>query len=402
MFTSSAERLRVVTAQRESLLAENHLIKGLLSRAINGSWVHVAAGHDLLKERRPTTKYNDAVLLLSSEFLHLHNETIRLGLAEAIKEGVKIGRLSAQLLMRENTIPAQDFKVVPAHALSNQALTSTRVSSRNIAGQLTDRTFQANPKARIANVSCAGASFNMFVHDPAECIYISQGLLSGGWECEIITEIVDILKRKPDGERGYFMDVGSNIGSFSLTVAHSGFNVVAFEAMTYNVELQQASVGTFPPGGNLNLFHTAVTSVDGEKMCIGAAKFSPGGPKINAGNGQLTRECEASSEHVSLRSIDSILADEKLGAACFSVIKADVEGFESLAFEGALKIFTGKCPPCAVFFEYNKEYTVIATNDERAPFNFLSSHGYSCEVISAADYRCKLTASQYAARCGGA
>jgi FkbM family methyltransferase len=208
------------------------------------------------------------------------------------------------------------------------------------------------------------------------------------------------LKRKPDGERGYFMDIGSNIGSFSLTIAHSGFNVVAFEAMTYNVELQHASAGTFAPGGTLNLFHTAVASVDGKSMCIGAAKG--GGPKINSGNGQLTKECEASSEHVSLRSIDSILADEHLSEVCYSVVKADVEGFEALAFEGALKMFTGKCPPCAVFFEYNQEYTLMATKVARAPFNFLSAHGYSCEVISAADYRCKLTTSQYATRCGGA
>jgi FkbM family methyltransferase len=240
----------------------------------------------------------------------------------------------------------------------------------------------------------------MFVHDPAKCIYISRGLIAGGWECGTISAIINIMKRKPDGDRGYFMDIGANIGSLSLAVAHSGFNVVAFEAMTFNVELQQASAGTFPPGGKLHLFHTALSSGDGKEMCVAAAKG--GEPIVNTGNGQLTFNCDPSSEHVSLRSIDSILSQDKtLNGECFSVIKADIEGFESLAFEGAINIFTGPCPPCAVFFEYNKEYTLMATNVERAPFDFLNAYGYSCEFVEGADYRCNLETSPYKARCLG-
>jgi FkbM family methyltransferase len=341
-------------------------------------------------------KPNDVVLLLSSEFLHIH-ETIKLSLADAVKEGVKIGRLSVPIRMREKTTD-QGGKVVLSHALPDSSLASTRAPPQLISVPINTKTFQANPGARIAHVSCDGTTFDMFVHDPAICIYISQYLLNGAWECATISAILAIMKKKPDGERGYFMDIGANIGALSLAVAHSGFNVVAFEAMTFNIELHQASVGTFPPSGKLHLFHTALSSADGKEMCVAAAKG--GEPTVNSGNGQLTYNCEPSSEHVSLRSIDSILAQDKiLNEMCFTVIKADIEGFESLAFEGAKNIFTGTCPPCAVFLEYNKEYTLMATNVERAPFNFLSAHGYSCEVVKDADYRCNLTTSPYKDRC---
>jgi FkbM family methyltransferase len=274
---------------------------------------------------------------------------------------------------------------------------STRVPSRVIQGPITQNTFLANPAARIADVSCAQANFKMFVHDPIKCQYISQGLLHGGWECSTITKIIDIMNQKIDGDDAYFMDIGSNIGAFSLNVAHSGSNVVAFEAMTYNIELQRASIGTFPPRGNLILFQTAVSFTDGPSMCIAAAKG--GDPLINTGNGQLTHGCEPMAEHVSVHSINSILTQEGMNTKCFTVVKADIEGFEALAFQGASNIFHGRCPPCVIFFEYNEEYTIMATNSSRTPFNVLSLYEYVCSPITKTDYVCNLKKNEHLTRC---
>jgi FkbM family methyltransferase len=274
---------------------------------------------------------------------------------------------------------------------------SVRVASHVVQMPITQKTFPVNPKAVVASVSCAQVHFDMFVHDPVKCMYISQGLLRGGWECSTITNIINIMNQKIDGQDAYFMDIGSNIGAFSLNVAHKGFNVVAFEAMTYNIELQRASIGTFPPSGNLVLFQTAVSSTDGASMCIAAAKG--GNPLKNTGNGQLTQGCEPAAEHVSVRSIDSILTHEGMNTKCFTVVKADIEGFEALAFQGASNIFQGRCPPCFVFFEYIEKYTIMATNSSESPFKVLSSYGYACTSTNKKYYVCNMKKHIHSTRC---
>lgn len=134
---------------------------------------------------------------------------------------------------------------------------------------IAEATLPNNPHAQIAHVrNCAGTSFDMFVHDPKNCIHISKALLAGGWECHIINPIAAMMKHRPDE---YFMDIGSNIGAFSLTLAHTGAKVLAFEAMQYNVELQSAPVGTMLDSSRQqhpHLFHVAVAPETGGELCI--------------------------------------------------------------------------------------------------------------------------------------
>jgi galactoside 2-L-fucosyltransferase 1/2 len=145
------------------------------------------------------------------------------------------------------------------------------VPSTMIEGNISTTMFPMNPRARIAHIhGCASVAFDMFVHSP-DIDHISESLLGAGgashWDCDIITDILKVLGAKPDGDNSYFLDIGSNVGTFSLTVAHSGFKVVAFDAMSFNVELQKASIGTSGVDHLVHLFHTAVSNVTGPDMC---------------------------------------------------------------------------------------------------------------------------------------
>ena len=45
------------------------------------------------------------------------------------------------------------------------------------------------------------------------------------------------VKRNDDNSPSLFVDIGANIGAYSIIMAAAGYNVEAFEPMEYNVEL---------------------------------------------------------------------------------------------------------------------------------------------------------------------
>lgn len=280
-----------------------------------------------------------------------------------------------------------------------------------------------NPNAQLAHVKPQGLvpGLSMFVHDPAECRYISRTLLRAGqWEPHLLGEIVTTLQARP-GER--FLDIGANIGSYSLAVAAAGFRAVAVEPMQYNVELLMASAAAARLWRNLTLFKSAVSATAAaEPMCVVSHDRSGRG---NKGNGQLAllSECAAAGasgsaaggapayEVVSVSTVDSLLAsrpqqrrskDGDEGSECFAAAKIDVEGFEVEALLGAAGVFGGRCPPCLVVVEYvpyNNVSAVVTDEGRRRSINplpLLHSHGYRCGKRDASrHYRCRHP------RCGG-
>ena len=138
--------------------------------------------------------------------------------------------------------------------------------------------FRHNPRARLAHIN-KPSSFRLYVHDPKECQWISGTILKKHkFEAHIQKQILQILRKVSNGTE-YFMDIGANLGTFSLNMAAAGFNVVAFEPLQYNTELLTASMGLNSFGRRIHLFKTAVAAHEMGKMCVKPA--SAGDPRHN-------------------------------------------------------------------------------------------------------------------------
>lgn len=256
--------------------------------------------------------------------------------------------------------------------LQSQAILTSSVNSKNykyILEVLPDKkgnSFSKNPRATLEKIR-EPLSTPIFVHDVVECQFISRGIIEKqSWEPHLQQLALAAMQNAnvPLHRTPYFLDIGANIGAYSMVLAAGGHRVLAFEPMQYNTELLAASVGRAHAEDRIRIFKTALANISSTDLCIEPA--SGGQPKQNHGNGQLVKPdqngmCIKGQEVVPVRSVNAIL-DQIPGMSniCVNAIKADTEGFENFALRGASSIMTGPCPPCLVTFEFNRKYAVRA------------------------------------------
>lgn len=163
--------------------------------------------------------------------------------------------------------------------------------------------------------------------------------INGCFEQENVDFIISRLRSNP----GNFLDIGANIGVFSVSAAKAlpDVDVLAIEAspmisgyLRNNVELNDLS--------NIRIASCAVSARDGDSVEFFDA------PIEKFGMGALDPRFDGDSVTVNTRTIDSLV--EELGFDNVSAIKIDIEGYESNAFRGAEKLLTTSSP--TIMFEF--------------------------------------------------
>lgn len=219
-----------------------------------------------------------------------------------------------------------------------------------------------------AEIPALGLSF--FV--PALREPIASSLLANGtYEPQLCEALAKVLKKD-----GVFMDVGANVGLFSLLAAHRLVpegRVVAFEASPRIFSFLERNAQRNPRPG-LTLFHRAVTERSGDEMSFFDA------PEAKFGMGSLANRFSSSAAVVKSISLDD--AAEQLGLPHVDVIKVDVEGFELGVFRGARRILSQSRPPLIVF-EFNDWAEEQPELHQRAgdAQRFLLECGYKLQTV---------------------
>jgi FkbM family methyltransferase len=137
------------------------------------------------------------------------------------------------------------------------------------------------------------------------------------------------------GSPGHMLDIGGNIGYFTLAFAQAGWKVTTFEPMANNLELIRASLCRNPQLAarvHVNWFGLGTTS----KVCRMMV------PKDNIGDGfancKSDNREQKTSEFVdrgplNIRRLDEVLLEQ--GISRVDLVKIDVEGYEAQVFAGA-------------------------------------------------------------------
>jgi FkbM family methyltransferase len=163
-------------------------------------------------------------------------------------------------------------------------------------------------------------------------------LVDGVYEAEVLDFVFGRLR-----PGAVVVDVGANIGAFTLPVAKAvgaAGCVIAIEASPLIFSYLQRNV-TLNGLSNVRPVQCAAFSYDRQTVSFYEA------PIDYFGKGSLGAHYQASPVSVLTRTLDSLLSEHQVGRV--DLIKLDVEGSEAAAFRGAEKLLTGDSPPVVVF-----------------------------------------------------
>lgn len=197
-------------------------------------------------------------------------------------------------------------------------------------------------------VPVLGGAFEMVVLGPNDIV--SQDIASlGYWEIrdpqEIATAAGGTLPQS-----GTFLDVGANIGYYSLLFARRGYHVLAVEPMTTNRRALEASLCLNP---DLRQFITVVPVALGSLAETDmTCRVKSTNAQINVGNGWMVcgKQAEAEPctpndplcEMVKVKTLDSVLSEHQV--AKLEVVKMDIESHECEVLSGGQSMFLAGYP----------------------------------------------------------
>ncbi|KAL3815667.1 hypothetical protein ACHAXA_006560 [Cyclostephanos tholiformis] len=155
-----------------------------------------------------------------------------------------------------------------------------------------------------------------------------------------------------------FLDIGANVGSFSLTMASYGFSVVAFEAFAENSDLIQASIckNNFE---HLITLHSKALGAATSTCVVYSDVHNYGDGHTQCGEKQKVVNHTFMHEGVNYNiraRIESVRLDDVLASAeiraKIGAVKMDVEGYETHVLQGGRDVLLNSKIPC-IFTEFS-------------------------------------------------
>jgi FkbM family methyltransferase len=193
-----------------------------------------------------------------------------------------------------------------------------------------------------------GSTYSIYLYKSNDIVSDSI-LKTGQWAAQQMTDLHEALsnfanKMKLPPNDVVFLDIGANVGSYSLSMASHGYSVIAFEAFIDNIELIQASIcennfedlislhgkglGADP---SICIVYSHVLNVgDGHTKCGVEQKTIVNDTFFHEGNEYKVRG------HIESVRLDDVVLPRirsKIGA-----VKMDVEGYETHVLHGGQEV----------------------------------------------------------------
>lgn len=215
------------------------------------------------------------------------------------------------------------------------------------------------------NVIVRDAHGNRFVMPDLREPMAQHVLWNGVYEKDVLT-----MMRTHLAPAEYFVDVGANIGLFTVTVAQhlrrTG-HVFAIEASPRLNHYLRANLA-LNTLDNVTVFDLAVADCAAESVAFYDA------PPEKFGMGSLAPQFYAQPTFVPTRTLDDLLDPET--AARVRVIKIDVEGFEEAVLRGSARLLQQTPSPLVVFEFLDWAEARAGNHSPGAAQNFLRALNY--------------------------
>jgi FkbM family methyltransferase len=228
--------------------------------------------------------------------------------------------------------------------------------------------FESKEEGQFTRTS-TDTPFDMSIYPPEKDYWVSRLILQQGcWECPLVKHFTETMKKH---ERAYLLDIGGNIGLYSLAVAALGRQVFVLEPLKQNYQRFCQSVEKNNFHDRVNLFRVAATRMPTKLQLVLSENNMGGTGTMDLEN----RDASSLQEGVDFANgikIDSIRHVFPKNSPV--AIKIDVEGGEIDALLGAEK-FLRETEILLVQMELTYHTLVDKKDDVDALFKILSGKG---------------------------
>eukprot|EP00403_Amphidinium_massartii_P044513 CAMPEP_0178469178 /NCGR_PEP_ID=MMETSP0689_2-20121128/53295_1 /TAXON_ID=160604 /ORGANISM="Amphidinium massartii, Strain CS-259" /LENGTH=312 /DNA_ID=CAMNT_0020096245 /DNA_START=37 /DNA_END=975 /DNA_ORIENTATION=- len=225
------------------------------------------------------------------------------------------------------------------------AMTSEHVVEQSAESGNNDTGSCVPPGMQVAKLS---QGFSMVVLGSNDIV--STTLLSkGSWEISSPGDFAEKVGASSLPTHGTFLDIGANIGYYTMMFAHAGYDVIAVEPMTRNRAAMEGTLCLNPElRSRVKIVPVALVEPDevGRTKCV----IKSTNYEINIGNGALAcghnvQDCapgDANCEVVPVKTLNMVLGE--VHPPAIDMLKMDVENYECHVLAGGDELFTKYSP----------------------------------------------------------
>lgn len=251
------------------------------------------------------------------------------------------------------------------------------------------------PNLQKANLHTSYGDTPIYVHNPADDIHVSGSLVrSASWEPHLLNLMSDLLSKDNALQ---FMDIGANLGVFSLAMAKFGRQVIAVEPLSINLHRFCSSIKAGQFTEKITVIYNALSDKR-ENVSLGIDQRNIGGTfVVNNKNMNKVMGSAVGGQYSDI--VMTAKLDDILNIPGFNfkkvIMKMDVEGYENYVLNGGQEFFN-KVDVQAVLMEWmwqrsgNSAQEILAFYDKRgykpytpsnAPLKTSISHTWPVDVI---------------------
>mmetsp|Transcript_19684 Transcript_19684/g.38959 ORF Transcript_19684/g.38959 Transcript_19684/m.38959 type:complete len:398 (+) Transcript_19684:81-1274(+) len=189
--------------------------------------------------------------------------------------------------------------------------------------------------------------FLMNIHDPTKDSISKEIESSGCWECNHLNEVIRALSSHSNS---YFLDIGANIGMWSLTAAAAGFPTISIEPFMQNYRrICKSILENGESFGDLVHVVNMVATSKPEDFRLAFLDNNFGGthvvPVLKGEEEDKNEQTEGGGEGESEKEKGTIIKGYPIDSLQLPtdrpvVMKVDVEGHELQALKGAINFLT--------------------------------------------------------------
>ena len=210
-------------------------------------------------------------------------------------------------------------------------------------------------------------AFHINTHDPVRQDVFISGSVHGGrepWDRYIWDLLVRVLL--PPSTSELVVDVGANVGYFTLMAAALGYDVVAIEPMGRNSAKLLASIARNPGfDRRIRVVSAAASFRAGDVVSLGATHAT------NQGNGRIGAHGE---DHAVTVTLDDVVRQRNV-----ALMKIDVEGHEPAVLHGARHLL---CHHTVRYVVIELSSMEEGTCSPRRMLEFMEAVGYAISDVT--------------------